>query len=162
MRRNSPSCASQNNDASAKPCLRQFPKEGGPGWYRAHNRFIDEVAPRVGAFAAAVYHVLCRHSRGERIKGVSVAQIARNLKLGRTAVFAALSKLEKHKAIRRLNRPGSESDYELLDLRSHANPSASRAGDTRQTNRGCSCGERLIRNARLRDSNSPYPPFQGG
>lgn len=119
---------------------------------------MDRVAPRVGVNAIAVYHFLCRHQRDERVRGVSVARMARDLPLGRTAVFAALSELEQHKAIRRLNKPGSESEYELLDLRHRTNPSATRTGDVRVTNGGCSCGGQPIRKARLQDSKTPIPP----
>lgn len=119
---------------------------------------MDRVAPRVGVNAIAVYHFLCRHQRDERVRGVSVARMARDLPLGRTAVFSALSELEQHKAIRRLNKPGSESEYELLDFRHRTNPSATRTGDVRVTNGGCSCGGQPIRKARLQDSKTPIPP----
>lgn len=157
MPRESPTGALNSAHISAEHSLRQFP-EGEGKWYRAHNEFMDRVAPRVGVHATAVYHFLCRHQREERVRGVSVARMARNLLLGRTTVFAALSELEQYKAIRRLNKPGSESEYELLDLRHRTNPSATRTGDVRLTNEGCSCGGQPIRKARLQDSKTPIPP----
>jgi hypothetical protein len=155
--KDSPTCAPHSADTDAEHPLRQFP-EGEGNWYRAQNEFMDRVAPRVGVTAIVVYHFLCRHQREERVRGVSVAKMVSNLPVGRTAVFAALSELEQQKAIRRVDKPGSESAYELLDLRRHTHPSATRTGDVRVTNRGCSRGEHPIRKARLQDCKIPIPP----
>ena len=155
MRRDSPSCEVQKGDASAEHCPRRW---HGGNFYRAQNEFIDQVAPRIGVVAVALYHFLCRHSRDDRISRVTVAEMNRHLKCGRTALFAALSQLEQHKAIKRVPKPGSESEYELLDLRRRANPSAWRTGDERPTNGGCSRAEQPIRKARLQDCKTPIPP----
>jgi hypothetical protein len=137
-------------------------------WYRAPNEFMDQLAPHIGVFPIAVYHLLCRRARDERVSGLTTSQIAKAVRCGRTKVFEALDELERRGAIRRVGRLG-RTDYELLNLRlsAKAHPqseamdgrqSAMRTGRVHRTDESGSGGERPIRKVRPQDYKTPIPP----
>ncbi len=132
-----------------------------PGWYWSHNQFIDDHAPRLGVYAVAVYHLLCRQARGNRIEGWGLARMAEALNCGRTKVSESVRRLEEYNVIARLKRAGGETEYVLLDLTGSApscnvnvcsDPSTDRMGGVRNADRGRSPYERPIRKEKLQDS----------
>ena len=148
----------------------QFRNQLIPGWYWAHNQMIDEVAPRVGVYAVAVYHLLCRHARQHRVKGWSLAMMSTALGCGRTSIIEGLTRLEAHGAIGCERTSGSETEYLLLDLTHHrstgardlhgaeGNQSAMRTDVVRGTNQRHSPGERLIRKENEQYYKTKTPP----
>jgi hypothetical protein len=102
------------------------------GWHRSQNELIDQFARRVGVHAIAVYNVLARFSRDDKVSGVSAETIAETLDCSRSQVFRALSVLVAERMIMRQSVSGSTSDYTLLDLKLK-NPSPVSGSDRHDT-----------------------------
>lgn len=93
-----------------------------PGWYWSQNELIDGWAPIIGIFAVGVYHVLARHSRDNKVAGLSIQAISSALATSRDSVFRALAVMETHGLLARRSKRGGKNVYFLLDLKSLRTP----------------------------------------
>jgi biotin operon repressor len=163
-----------NSHGCNQPCydLRLRDQRNGR-WYWAPNKFIDQLAPQVGADSNAVYHVLARRSWNNEVNSLSADQIATYAGCSRSQVFRALKKLERHGAIVRHSSSGRETTYLLVEIKPVNNPHpVSDRGDHRVTKKspsetgavsdgdGTSLRQRHpYKEAKLQDCKTVLPPL---
>jgi DNA-binding transcriptional regulator YhcF (GntR family) len=67
-----------------------------PGYYWADNEIIDEYAAKIGPYALAVYHALCRHADKHGQSFPAIPTLAKNLKMSPRKAHDALKTLQAH------------------------------------------------------------------